>query len=75
MTSSNLEAIVEDNGKGFDDRAARRPANLGVLGMKERASALNGTLDTTNRPGGGAVVRLSLPFAASPIPGKTGVHA
>jgi signal transduction histidine kinase len=73
--SDNLEVIVEDNGRGFNEGATRRPANLGVLGMKERASALNGTLETTNRPGGGAVVRLSLPFSAPVIPKKTGVHA
>jgi signal transduction histidine kinase len=57
-----LEVAVEDNGSGFATDRARRPSSLGVLGMKERASALGGVLQTSNRPTGGAMVRLSVPL-------------
>lgn len=59
----SLEIRVEDNGTGFTVDRARRPTSLGVLGMKERASALGGVLQTSNRPTGGAMVRLSVPLA------------
>jgi len=59
----SLEVVVEDNGTGFAVDRARRPTSLGVLGMKERASALGGVLQTSNRPNGGARVRLSVPLA------------
>jgi signal transduction histidine kinase len=59
----SLEVVVEDNGTGFAVDRARRPTSLGVLGMKERASALGGVLQTSNRPNGGAMVRLSVPLA------------
>jgi signal transduction histidine kinase len=68
----SLEVMVEDNGTGFATDRARRPTSLGVLGMKERASALGGVLHTSNRPNGGAMVRLSLPLVRTQ---QTEVHA
>jgi signal transduction histidine kinase len=58
-----LQVEVEDNGRGFREDKARKPTSLGVLGMRERAAGLGGTLQTSNRPEGGAIVRLTLPVA------------
>ena len=60
---TELRVVVEDNGAGFPVSKKRNPSSLGVLGMRERASSLGGSLQTANRPGGGAVVSLTLPLA------------
>lgn len=57
-----LQVVVQDNGRGFRENAAASFGSLGVLGMRERAAALGGTLQTANRAEGGAVVRLTLPL-------------
>jgi signal transduction histidine kinase len=53
---------VEDDGRGFDPAAPSRPAGLGLLGMKERAERLRGTVEIRSRPGGGTVVTARLPL-------------
>jgi signal transduction histidine kinase len=59
---SELRVAIEDNGAGFPADKIRQPSKLGVLGMKERAASLGGTLQTANRPSGGATVRLTIPL-------------
>ena len=61
---------IGDDGAGFDATAvpARR---FGVVGMRERAAALGGTLDVDSTPGEGTVVTLRIPLdvrASSPAP-------
>lgn len=63
-------AIVEDDGAGFD--VERQPAGemltrLGLLGMRERASLVQGSVNIESRPGKGTTVfvRIPLPAAAS----------
>lgn len=58
--------IIEDNGSGFDQEALEAQANrkhLGLLGMKERATLLNGELNIESSPGHGTTV-----FARIPLP-------
>jgi signal transduction histidine kinase len=54
------ELSVEDDGGGFDVRAAR--SGYGILGMEERARALGGTLVLDSAPGHGTTVRLRFPW-------------
>jgi len=51
--------IVSDDGRGLPP-GAEHSAN-GVRGMRERAMLVNGTLALERNPGGGTVVRLSVP--------------
>jgi signal transduction histidine kinase len=60
-----VQAIVEDDGKGFDSDAApssSSSARLGIDGMRERARIAGGTLTVESSAGGGATVRLQLPL-------------
>jgi two-component system, NarL family, sensor histidine kinase UhpB len=54
---------VADNGAGLRSGDLQRPGHFGVVGMRERASALGGTLRVEPRQGGGTVVEASLPTA------------
>jgi signal transduction histidine kinase len=59
-----LAVEIEDDGRGFHDPPNGRPgapAGLGILGMRERAARLGGTLAVDTRPGGGTRVRLTVP--------------
>lgn len=53
-------AIVEENGYGFDaeDQAKnpKRSGQLGLLGMKERAALVGGTIEIESRPGIGTTI-------------------
>lgn len=55
---------VQDDGHGFDPERALRAesARLGLLGMRERARQLGGTLVITSAPDCGATVRATFPY-------------
>jgi PAS domain S-box-containing protein len=63
----SLRAIVEDDGEGFEPAAvAHGPeagSRLGLLGMKERAVALGGTLDIETAPGSGTSLFIRIPLS------------
>ncbi len=56
-----LELEIRDNGRGLPPAGVESGASLGLLGMGERAHALNGEVTVTPRAGGGTVVRLWIP--------------
>ena len=64
----NVVAIIEDSGKGFDISAIQ-PTNvrggLGLLGVRERASLLGGTIDIESSPGGGTTLFVRIPINGS----------
>lgn len=54
-----LELTVKDNGKGFEsDKMSRK--TLGILGMKERAAAINGKYLIESLPGKGTTVKVQV---------------
>ncbi len=57
----SLQATVEDNGPGFDLRAAAQRGRLGLAGMQERAEACGGILEIETAPGEGTTVFLRVP--------------
>ena len=63
-----VELVIEDTGRGMtltsDARDARR--GLGLMGMRERAQALDGRFALTNRPEGGTRITVTLPI----VPGS-----
>jgi signal transduction histidine kinase len=61
----NVELVIEDSGRGMtltsDSRDARR--GLGLMGMRERAQALDGRFVLANRAEGGTRILVTLPAA------------
>jgi len=60
----DVYAEVEDDGRGFDPRFARGQGHqgLGLLGMRERATMVGGSLLVESDPGGGGTrIRLRVP--------------
>ena len=55
---------IEDNGRGFDPRDAfsSLTGHFGVLGMRERAERLGGSMRLTSSPGQGTAVEASVPL-------------
>ena len=58
-----LRIVVEDNGIGFDASAPRSPdrRGLGLIGIRERASHLNGTVVIESVRGSGTRIVVELP--------------
>jgi signal transduction histidine kinase len=67
--AGRLSLEVSDDGRGlppgFDLARAEREGHLGLAGMRERVTALGGTLEIAAPPAGGLNVRLTLPLDAA----------
>ncbi len=62
---------IRDNGVGFEvgNPAERSPSEgIGLMGMRERAEHLNGTLDVKSAPGNGTTVNVRIPLKPAPEP-------
>ena len=57
-----LRLSIQDDGRGFD-LATASDGGMGLLGMRERARLLGGTLRVDSRPGGGTGVLASVPVS------------
>jgi signal transduction histidine kinase len=57
--ANRLELEVEDHGKGFTKDAAN--PGIGLVAMRERAELLEGSIEFVQPPGGGTLVRLTVP--------------
>ena len=75
---STLRLIVEDDGRGFDTAALHSPETypLGLMGMRERAELLGGSLHIESTPGHGTTVVCSLPLpSAAPSTPSEAAHS
>jgi signal transduction histidine kinase/HAMP domain-containing protein len=70
----SLVMRVADNGKGIVDESVIN-SSLGVLGMRERALALNGDVALSGAPGQGAVLTLTIPLRREREQGGVGAGA
>jgi signal transduction histidine kinase len=69
-----ITAAVTDDGEGLPQSGASRPrtpedelkGGFGVSGMRERAELVGGELELVSAPGGGAIMRLTVPLAGRP---------
>jgi signal transduction histidine kinase len=59
--NAHVSVVIEDDGKGFEPRAAEAGDGLGLLGMRERVQLLDGTLAVESASGAGTTLVLELP--------------
>ena len=58
-----LVVTVRDWGRGFNTReTARTHEQVGLTGMKERVSLMNGTFHLRSKQGAGTLVRITIPL-------------
>jgi two-component system sensor histidine kinase UhpB len=61
-----LTLVIEDNGCGYaDDRMHETGCGLGLIGMRERVTALGGQLDVIHPPYQGFKLKARIPFETS----------
>jgi signal transduction histidine kinase len=71
--SNTILITIEDNGAGFDAAEAERTGGergLGLIGIRERASQLRGTVRLESAPGKGTRLTVELPARARAAPGE-----
>jgi len=69
--ASELWLEIRDNGVGFEvgNPAERSPSEgIGLMGMRERAEHLNGTLEVQSSPGKGTSISVRIPLKETPEP-------
>jgi signal transduction histidine kinase len=52
---------VRDNGRGITEEQIRNPRSFGIIGMRERAHFLGGSVDIGRSPEGGTTVVVTIP--------------
>ena len=57
-----LTLAMVDNGRGFDPRELTEAQCLGLVGMRERAGLLGGSVEMRSQPGAGTQVYFRLPL-------------
>lgn len=63
-TGRRVRLHIEDDGRGFVRSAVRRSdGGYGLIGMRERAKLLGGTVRIGSRPGGGTRLIVTVPLA------------
>ncbi|MEX2262845.1 MAG: sensor histidine kinase [Bryobacteraceae bacterium] len=70
-SAQSLTVEVEDDGRGFvlkPEERSTQAGRLGILGMRERASILGGSIRFDSAPGTGTRLRMQIPLPAIPIP-------
>jgi signal transduction histidine kinase len=61
--NNDLILTVHDNGKGITKKLAHSHNSLGIIGMRERALALDGTLTLRGSKGKGTTLRVQIPLS------------
>jgi len=60
--NSEIQLDVADQGVGFDSEAVMRRHGLGLIGMRERLSLVDGECMIDSRPGAGTRIRARVPL-------------
>ena len=59
--NDDLLLTVHDNGKGITKKLVHSPNSLGIIGMRERVLALDGTLTLQGSKGKGTTLTVRVP--------------
>lgn len=60
--------FISDDGNGFDLAASREKKSFGLLGMKERVHAVNGTFELSTTVGKGTEINIIIPMITENLP-------
>jgi PAS domain S-box-containing protein len=60
--ATEVRLVVEDDGKGFDVSETLSEAHLGLVGMRERAHLVGGSMTIESAPGAGTTICVSVPI-------------
>lgn len=60
--SSSVQLIVKDDGRGFDQATVKTNGHFGLVGMRERATRIGGTLNVVSNPGHGTEIVVDVPI-------------
>ncbi|HEX7176471.1 MAG TPA: CheR family methyltransferase [Pyrinomonadaceae bacterium] len=71
--AAQVSLIVEDDGVGFDLQQVFETGDqgLGLIGMRERAALVGGTVEIESQPNEGATVVVRIPVPSAPPAGET----
>ncbi|MDD5170706.1 MAG: PAS domain S-box protein, partial [Syntrophales bacterium] len=61
-TAKKVQLTVTDNGKGFTQEQQNKPHSFGLLGIRERAAHLGGTVETKGEKGKGTTINVTIPL-------------
>ena len=61
---TEVRLVVEDDGKGFDDSEVLSESQLGLVGMRERAQLVGGSMTLESSPGHGTTICIRVPLPA-----------
>lgn len=64
-----VQVMVEDDGVGFEPNRVQSGDHVGLLGLRERAEALGGTLTVESAPGAGTTIVVEV-ASADPYPDR-----
>ncbi len=62
LQDGQLVLTVADDGVGLPEQALQRAGSFGLMGLRERAHGLGGTIGVSARPSGGTRLTVRLPF-------------
>ena len=65
LQDEGLRMEIADDGQGFDIEQVRGKRSLGLLGMRERAEMIHGTLEVQSQVGGGTTIIMRLPLGVA----------
>ena len=66
-STSFIELIIKDNGKGIDAAAVNDPRSLGITSIKERVKGFSGDFDISGKPGRGTTLKVKIPLTINAI--------
>lgn len=74
LRGSTVSLTVADNGKGIDKEVLKRSKSLGMLGMRERARLIGGSVAVSRSDDGGTRVELIAPLKDPALAVEPGVQ-
>ena len=62
---ATVRLVIEDDGQGFDVTDALSERQLGLVGMRERANLVGGSMTVESSPGRGTTIGVNVPLRAA----------